>query len=467
MKKWVSTLLLLALLSQVLPLNALAAIGKVLTAEELAAAYTLTGLHSDSAGVRSNAAYHKGMRPNATWNAMQLSDWLDSVLSTDLFNVEDILSRASVAMARLEKNNPEAYRRLSGGDPKYKTTLSNLQQMFREAEAVREEMHYARDYLEERANLIAEMGRQLEEQGDGMFSSERIRLSAKIETAAAELDEARGMVAEKAEGWTSRIQYWSANLALLTEGAYEGEGHKWFEELYSYDTDPVKNTAQVVAVAASNTRLGKLSSGSSLLASNEAKAEVFVLSENDIAIELSTATKDKKLQPVPGVEVTIRDIKDPYATVIVRTTDKDGRIVLLSNLFKADDNKRIHLRLDVNGEALGYRSFGVEECRIKQGQAFKGTLVPLDDNPYIYSASFHGYDMFGQEFDMLYSSLNDFDFDIKVVTRNPGGEGLTPPSNLPTGKRTAISPGSTTSTSSSPPPMRRIPMCSGAPGRKT
>ena len=61
MKKWLSALLLIALLSQTLPLTALAAIGHELTAAELAAAYTLTGLNSDVTGLQRNAVYHKGM----------------------------------------------------------------------------------------------------------------------------------------------------------------------------------------------------------------------------------------------------------------------------------------------------------------------------------------------------------------------------------------------------------------------
>ena len=32
------------------------------------------------------------MTPNATWNAMQVADWLDEQLNTYVFSVEDILS---------------------------------------------------------------------------------------------------------------------------------------------------------------------------------------------------------------------------------------------------------------------------------------------------------------------------------------------------------------------------------------
>lgn len=60
MKKMLSVLLLIVLLCQALPINALAAIGKVLTGEELAAAYILTGLSSVTGGVERNAVYSQG-----------------------------------------------------------------------------------------------------------------------------------------------------------------------------------------------------------------------------------------------------------------------------------------------------------------------------------------------------------------------------------------------------------------------
>jgi len=423
MKKWLSMLLLIVLLSQALPLNALATIGKVLTHEELAAAYALTGYGTDY-GATANATYHRGMQPNATWNATQISDWLDDVLSTDLYNVEDILTRASVALEKLKKKDPEAYERLGGGSSRYRETVNYLQNMYRDVEALREEIRYAKDYLQERAGLIAEMGLELEEKSDMLFNSQRVRLSAKIETAAAELDAARGEIAARAEDWTERIQNWSARLSLMSEGANEVPP-TFFEQLFSYDDAPVENTARVVAVSAANTRMGKLSSGQSVLAGNDSTSKVFVLTENQIAIEMLTGKGDK-MYPVPGIEVTVLDTRNPHAEPITETTDDNGRIIFLSNLFTADDDKMIHLKVDVEAESQGFRSYGASEIDIKMGQAYKGTLKPLDDKPYIYSASFHGYDIWTQKFTMLFSDLINVDFDIEVVTRNPGNDSLTP-----------------------------------------
>ena len=90
MKRMISAILMVLLLVQALPLGALAAAGQVLSETELAAAVALTGVGVDR--TQSNAAFHKGMTPNATWNAMQVADWLDEQLNTYVFSVEDILS---------------------------------------------------------------------------------------------------------------------------------------------------------------------------------------------------------------------------------------------------------------------------------------------------------------------------------------------------------------------------------------
>ena len=90
MKKLLSTLLLIVLLVQVLPFDALATVGRVLTEDELARAYALTGLGTGGLAANGDGAYHAGMRPNASWNASQLRDWLDAKLSSDLRTVNAV-----------------------------------------------------------------------------------------------------------------------------------------------------------------------------------------------------------------------------------------------------------------------------------------------------------------------------------------------------------------------------------------
>lgn len=95
MKRLLSALLLVVVLNQVLPVNALAAIGKVLSQEELTAAYALTG-YGD--GLRTNA-YHPGMMPNESWSASQISSYLEELLELNIHNLSDILSRVSCTLA--------------------------------------------------------------------------------------------------------------------------------------------------------------------------------------------------------------------------------------------------------------------------------------------------------------------------------------------------------------------------------
>ena len=89
MKRLLAALLFVFMLGQALSLNAFAAVGKVLSPEELQRAYALTGL-----GEREGI-YHNGMRPNASWSAMELADWLADKLENDIYSVEETLSRAN------------------------------------------------------------------------------------------------------------------------------------------------------------------------------------------------------------------------------------------------------------------------------------------------------------------------------------------------------------------------------------
>ena len=101
-----------------------------MTTEELAAAYALTGF-GDS-GVQRNAVFHKGMTPNESWNAMQVSDWLDEQLDTYMYSVEEILSRASVKLAQLKEGDSAGYRKFSDDNPKYKGMIDCFVHISRE-----------------------------------------------------------------------------------------------------------------------------------------------------------------------------------------------------------------------------------------------------------------------------------------------------------------------------------------------
>ena len=221
MKRLLCAILMLVLLIQAMPLNALAAAGHVLTEEKLAAAYALTGF-GDS-GVQGNAAYHKGMKPSTTWNAMQVSDWLDEMLDTYMFSVEDILFRASNKLVKLHEEDPAGYQRFTE-DSDNAEAIAYMQQMYVDAEAQREEMRYQQDRINEQAGIIAELGRRLSEQDDALTDSDRVRLSAKIEAATADLQAARQEVADNADQWGINIELWQQVL----DPAFEGQADEEF-----------------------------------------------------------------------------------------------------------------------------------------------------------------------------------------------------------------------------------------------
>lgn len=71
MKKLFAVTLLIVILCQALPLEALASAGRVLSKEEINRARALTGL-SFGRDTGNERAYHSGMKPNEGWTAKQL-----------------------------------------------------------------------------------------------------------------------------------------------------------------------------------------------------------------------------------------------------------------------------------------------------------------------------------------------------------------------------------------------------------
>ncbi|MBQ6349239.1 MAG: hypothetical protein IJI71_17070 [Clostridia bacterium] len=110
MKKLLSALLLIVMLCQVLPFDALATVGNVLTDDELARAYALTGLG------QHDGLYHNGMMPNASMSGMQLARWLESQLDNQVHTIDDVLVRARYQLDVLKERYPAIYITLNAAD---------------------------------------------------------------------------------------------------------------------------------------------------------------------------------------------------------------------------------------------------------------------------------------------------------------------------------------------------------------
>lgn len=76
---------------------------------------------------------------------------------------------------------------------------NRLHELTAEAEALREEMRYYRTHLAECSGVIAEMDQALQQESDAMFDSDRVRYSARIEEAVANLTADRQYAVDTAE----------------------------------------------------------------------------------------------------------------------------------------------------------------------------------------------------------------------------------------------------------------------------
>ncbi|MBR2797169.1 MAG: hypothetical protein IKE17_05410 [Clostridia bacterium] len=438
MKKLITALLLIAMLIQVLPFEALATVGKVLSKEELARAYALTGLGTGGLKANSNGTYHSGMKPNLSWNASQLYDWLDEKLVKDLNSAEDLLSQVSFTLEEMKQSNPAAYEKFTQATPPF-NFVQMAQELYLEAEALRQTLRWHQDQLTEASNTIAEMSRRMEEEGDGMFDSDKVRWSARIEEATREIVEIRQTIAANSDLWEKRIEEIQDNMVFGPAGDAESQAiGTWMDTLFRESGQPQTNQTSVSRVSPNASRSGRLSSAAGLAANDVADAKITVITENEVAIVLQTGTKEKPV-PVKGVDVWADDVLNNDDPVLCYHSNENGAVVLPVNLFRTDEFDVVHLRLKVDPTKQGFRDYVVEDMDLEKGEVLTHTLTPINDapanpaggaavnaegDPYVYMMSFGTKDIMHKEYDMVYSPLNDYEFEIKVGVRNTEGKKL-------------------------------------------
>ena len=426
MKKMITALLLLAMLIQVLPFEALASVGEVLSKEELARAYALTGLGTGGLVANSNGAYHAGMKPNLSWNASQLDDWLEEKLARDLNSVEDLLSQVSFAINELKVSDPKAYERLTQSN-----YFHTAQALYIEAEAIRQALRSYQDRLTAASNTVAEMSRLLQEDKSGLFDSDQVRYSARIEEATREIAEIRQTIVDNFLVWEDKIvqteNYMRYGMADEDDDQFIGD---WISEVLGQTGGPQTNSVSVSRVSPNASRSGRLSSAAGLAANDVADAKITVITENEVAIVFQTGTLEKPV-PVEGVKVSASDALNAGAEPKVWKSNSTGTVVIPINLFKTDEFNVVHLRLNVDPTAQGFRDYVVEDMDLEKGEVFTHTLTPVNEtslgnvgDPYVHMMSFEKKDIMHKEYNMIYSPVNDHEFEIKVEVKNTEGKDL-------------------------------------------
>ena len=205
MKRWLSALLVMVMLAQALPMSAMASVGRVLSDEELDRAYALTGLG------KGDGLYHNGMALNESMNGMQLVGWLEERLEEKLHNIDDVLARARFRLAELEEKYPTLYEVFTQS-PFYE----EAQALALQAEQLRQDLNYRLERVKTDVNMIDAMRSRMQNTEASMFDSDRVRASARIEAATAEIIEIRSDIARNAASWDATLLEWTAKVQYDT-----------------------------------------------------------------------------------------------------------------------------------------------------------------------------------------------------------------------------------------------------------
>lgn len=156
------------------------------------------------------------MMPNDSMSGVQLAHWLEDRLDTQLHNIDDVLARARYQLDELKELYPTVYT-IFTQSPFY----SQVQAMTLQAEELRQDMNYQLERIRTDVNMISEMRSRMQDGDNALFDSDRIRASARVETAEAKLKEIRKYITQNATDWDSMLQTWITSLQSDSESGTE------------------------------------------------------------------------------------------------------------------------------------------------------------------------------------------------------------------------------------------------------
>ena len=410
MKRTIAILMTLILLSQALPLSALASQANTITDSQLARAYALAGVDEGA------AEYRKGMALSASMNARQLVGWLEEVLSGDLHSAGHMLARVSSALSDLESVDPNTWQQLARSD-RGQTMSRHAQALQLEVEDLRQTLRLYEERLEENVTMISESGRLM--QSDQVYDYEIARYSQRILKAQDAIEAIRTDMLERGTTWLEQIDEWNC----IMNGSYSGDKEmsralgEWISEVYLSRREPV--TVQTrLTTSGSVTLRGRLSAEGSVLGDDDGRSTtVTVMDQNHVGFALYDANK----KAVAGVTVSVRNNSEPKADPVSGTTDDSGFVIFEVNKFKVDSNNNMCLYVEfdtsnVKGQKL--QSLCVPGLILAKGGKYAAYLKVDDGTPYIYKASFHDHDILSNKMSLLYSKSNDYDVEFRVTFKN-------------------------------------------------
>lgn len=452
LKHLLSLLLCVALFMEFCPLDALAA-GNIASESALETAWALSGQDPNA------AHWHRGMTPEATWNAEQLDEWLDYVLDEVLYSVHNAHSDMKVTLDRMADSAPETYNRLMSGTNglymEYMTSASH------QVEDLRQQLRAYKTIFIMNADKIAGLIDDIRD--DSVCERDKIRYSRQLEAATEAIRENRAEVVQNYKGWLQRIDAWHADFtgeansnaqalfAAKNAGGSSGAGlSSWVKDVMSWHEAPIKTTVSVELHpdGRNNSVLAKLSSAHSALAAQESDTQtIHVIPDTQFVVNLNTPVEivdpsnppDPAPSPMPiqNGKVTVWDAKDvrypdtvdPYTTAAV--TEINGDATFNVSEFTVDEDG--FMRLGIVAQADGYRTVKHYVAEVQKGGVYDISLAPdgsvaLAANnaaspakPYFYDFEFNRRPALGNEALIYYSPLNNVIADIVAGVVYPAG----------------------------------------------
>ena len=379
------------------------------------------------------------MKPDETWDAQMLMDWLDDKLTKDIYNVTNVYTRAETILDKLKEDDPAAYARFTEG-AKNAEYVETCHKWALDAEQVEEQARFYRKRVNEYTVVIEQNTETLSNGSAELFDYEKNRLSEQIREAAQALENLRDDIL----GFSvAQVLIIIAGQAMI-DGDAEPEFSRWLKAVLDAEDGPKEATlpASAVMSAGYNTRASRMASGQRLLAADSAKdVTVQVLTENDFAFIFRGVGN----RYVSGVRAMVKDLNGK-AVKTLTSDDEFGAVVFNANDFVCDYDKEMELSLTVEAEAVGYRDFSIPWLIMKRGGKRTETLVLLSgpesaananaeasalyaaeasaEKPYAVSCNFNGYDILRQDKSTTISKANEDDFHFLLVISHP--EGMTP-----------------------------------------
>lgn len=469
-RQFVSLLLCVVMLMEFLPLDALAA-GSIVSDSFIEAAWALSGQDPNA------AHWHRGMEPEITWNAEQLDEWLDYVLSEPILSVQNAHHDLNRKLATLQESNPSAYNALTGGTNAlhldYMTSTSHS------VEDLRQQLRAYRFLLVMNADKIANLIALLRD--DSVSDRDKKRYSSQLESAVETIRETRAVIVGNGKDWLEQIEGWhgdfrgSANSnsgAVLQSkgvaGAPDDGLHDWIQAVMSEQEEPIRTSVKVpVNPDGRNTTLmAKLATGQSVLKGTDSDTQVVdVIPDTQFVVYLTTPAKANAAPtespnpsaapnptptplPVEGGNVTVWDAREikkpdmlrsstesgPYSTAA--TSNEHGDATFDVSGFTLDDDGIMHLGIIVDAEGYQPAEYYVQE--VMKGGVYTVSLTPQDGSvalaaenkgelassnniPFAFHADFNNNDVMGSKLLIYYSPENDVLCDISIGVWFPDG----------------------------------------------